>query len=87
MKGIFVRMVDRWDYISKTYQKYMIPAEWKVATYSEDMEEKVNCCQCGKEIKFGDSYSSQEIQTQMGFGYATCEKCHEEEMERCLKNE
>ena len=46
------------------------------------MSEIINCCQCGKEITFGDGYSSQEVHTLMGFGYMVCEECHKEEIKR-----
>lgn len=46
------------------------------------MSNKVNCAQCGREIKFGDSYTSKEIHTFSGFGYSVCEECYDKEWER-----
>ena len=46
------------------------------------MTKAINCCQCGKEITFGSTYSSQEVHTVMGFGYMVCNGCHEIEMKR-----
>ena len=86
-KGVFIRMMNRWDYKTHTYLKWAIPAEWKVVLTCEDMEEKVNCCQCGREVEFGNTYSSQEVQNDYGLGYATCEECHNKEMERRLSDE
>lgn len=46
------------------------------------MKEIVNCPHCGKELEYGNCYTSLEIHTEMGFGYGVCEKCYEEEWNR-----
>ena len=42
--------------------------------------------QCGKELKYGDTYTSLEIHTAMGFGYGVCEDCYEFEWKRREKD-
>ena len=51
------------------------------------MKEIVTCPHCGDLIEYGDSYTSLEFHTEMGFGYAVCESCYELELERKLKND
>ncbi len=49
--------------------------------YCDSMDEKVNCAQCGKEIKYGNGYVSIEIFSG-AFGHTVCEECHEKEWEK-----
>ena len=44
--------------------------------FEDDMNKEISCCQCGKKIKFGNSYTSRTIHTEVGFGYAECEDCY-----------
>ena len=80
-------VLQKWNTKKRKYEDYVIPDNWKVKLYSKDMNEKVNCTSCGKEIKFGDSYTSLEIHTDMGFGFAVCENCHNEEIKRKIMEE
>lgn len=76
-------MIGRWNYKTREYDPYEIPADWDVKMFSIDMEETVSCASCGKKIKYGDCYTSMEIHEQkFGFGYAVCDKCYEEESKR-----
>ena len=70
----------KWNYDKHKYEPYNVPDEWVCKTFSDDMTEIINCCQCGKEIIFGKSYVSQEVHAPMGFGYMVCENCHDVEM-------
>ena len=74
--------LQKWDYEQHKYLPYFVPTDWKISLFSQDMDELINCCQCGEEIKFGDTYTSNEIHTDLGLGYCVCEKCHEAEMIR-----
>lgn len=43
-----------------------------------DMEKVVNCAECGKPMKYGESFTSQRIYDSAGlFGYAVGRECHE----------
>lgn len=75
-------MMKRWNVYTKCYEDYEIPDDWKCLTYSSDMDEIVNCAQCGRRIMFGDSYTSLEVHTDLGFGYCVCEVCYYKEYER-----
>ena len=78
--------MKKWNHLKQEYEEYNVPEEWNVSLFESNMDNEVNCCQCGTKMKYGDSYSSQEVHSELGLGYATCEKCHEEEMKRRLKN-
>lgn len=75
-------ILQKWDYKEHNYKDYRVPDEWNVKTYGNGMEEIINCAQCGKKLKFGDSYTSLEVHTEMGFGYSVCEKCYQKEWYR-----
>lgn len=79
-------ILQKWNYKKHKYEDYEIPDEWNVKTYANGMEEIINCCQCGKKLKFGDSYTSLEVHTEMGFGYSVCEDCYEKEWKRREEN-
>ena len=70
---------NKWNYKRHKYNDYIIPDGWNCKTYSPDMEETINCASCGKQLKFGDSYTSLEIHNNMGFGYAVCQRCNDNE--------
>lgn len=71
----------RWDYKTSSYLPHLMPAG-NYKTYGEDMDEVVNCAQCGKTLLYGKAYVSMEVHTDMGFGYAVCGSCYDGEMYR-----
>lgn len=77
-----IRFLKKWNYERHDYEDYLIPGDWKVSMYEEDMNTPVNCAHCGKLLPFGDCYTSQEIHNAMGMGYAVCENCYDEEVKR-----
>ncbi len=79
--------LNKWNYQKHQYEPYNIPDNWNCTTYCDDMDEIVNCPHCGKKIKYGDSYTSLEIHTDIGFGYAVCEKCYDLEVFKKIRKE
>ena len=81
---IYCYVIQKWDYNSHSYFSIPIISRepLNIKTYSEDMNEIVNCCQCLKKIRYGDTYTSKEIHTDLGFGFAVCEDCYKEEWKR-----
>ena len=77
--------LNKWNYDIHDYEPYEVPDDWNCKTYSADMEEVVNCPQCGKKILFGYGYTSMEIHTTFGMGYSVCEQCYEKEWNRRKK--
>lgn len=76
--------LNRWNYETQEYDPYGVPDDWNVKSYSDDMDEIVNCPHCGRKVTFGSCYTSKEIHTAGGFGYAVCESCYN--IERALEN-
>ena len=74
--------LNRWNYDKQIYEPYDVPDNWNVKSYSNDMNEIVNCPHCGKEVTYGSCYTSREIHTPHGFGYGVCEKCYDAERTR-----
>lgn len=74
--------MQKWSFEYHKYEPYSVPKEWSVRMFSDDMEEEVNCADCGKVIRYGESYVSTVIHTYMGFGYAVCGECYGKEWER-----
>lgn len=77
-------MIDllKWNYETHEYDPYQVPDDWVLGLYSTDMELPINCAQCGKGMTYGVGYTSKEVHTPVGFGYAVCEQCYEKEVER-----
>lgn len=79
--------LEKWDYETRSYHKYSVPAEWKVSTCCADMSQIINCAGCGKELPYGETFTSLEIHTKMGIGYGICKECYEKEWERRKRGE
>ena len=75
-------VVGKWNYEKRAYEPYIIPDEWYTPRYCENMKEIVNCVACGREVEFGECYTSKEIHDGIGVGYCVCEECHQKEKER-----
>lgn len=80
-----VKILQKWDCENQAYEPYEVPDDWNVKSYSEDMDEIVNCPHCGRKVTFGSCCTSKEIHTQYGFGYAVCGECYD--MERLKEEE
>ena len=67
--------LNRWNYETQEYDPYGVPDDWNVKSYSDDMDEIVNCPHCGKEVTFGSCYT-------------VCENCYniEREIEKRWRN-
>lgn len=76
------KKVNKWIPSEYRYVEIELPAEWNVIVSSDDMEVMANCAQCGKLMTFGECYTSLELHTNEGWGYAVCEDCYTEEIER-----
>jgi hypothetical protein len=40
------------------------------------MDEPCNCALCGREMTYGEGYTSLQVHTPTGFGYTVCKDCH-----------
>lgn len=78
--------MQKWNYKTNEYEPYSVPEDW-YCPLCEDMDEnnmgkKVNCANCGKEMRFSDVCESKEIQTLRGSEYGVCKECHDKEWPR-----
>ena len=81
-----MKSIPRFSYKKHKYCMVIIPNEWHVSLYEDDMDNIVNCANCGKELRYGNGFTSQEYhEQQFGFGYIVCEDCHNAELKRRLE--
>lgn len=71
--------VQKWDFINHVYEPYDIPDHYHTPLYTNDMDEVINCAECGTKLKYGDCYTSVQIHDAMGFGYPVCGECYQKE--------
>lgn len=74
--------LKKWSTSSHQYIQQEIPDEWNCKMYSNNMKEIVNCPHCGKELEFGQTFTSLEFHNFLGLGYGVCKSCYEKEWER-----
>lgn len=74
-----------WNFEKQDYEPYTVPKAWIVKTFSIDMDAVINCASCGRELKYGRSYTSRKIHTKGGFGFMVCKDCYDEEWKEELE--
>lgn len=70
----------KWNFEQHRYEPFDSPAE-VLKVYSDDMDERCDCANCGKIMTYGDGYTSRAVHTSAGFGYPVCSECYEVECE------
>jgi hypothetical protein len=73
--------VQKWNPRTHEYEAYTVPKDWKIVLYTEDMDTPINCVQCGKDMKYGNGYTSKQVHTEIGLGYPVCGDCYQKELE------
>lgn len=76
------QFIHLWDYKTHSFHQYGVPNEWKISICCADMSQIVNCAGCGKELPYGETYTSLERHSFKGFGYGVCNECYEKEWKR-----
>lgn len=71
--------MKRFNPIRRQYEEYNLPIDWYCPLVTDNMDLTVNCPGCGKEIKFGDGYTSRQFVSEGGFGYTVCGSCYRDE--------
>ena len=80
--------MKKWNYQTHQYDDYSMPEDWKVSMYETDMDKQINCAECGKPMKYGESFISQRIYDDAGlFGYAVCWDCNESGLKERVEHE
>ena len=80
------KTLKKWNYVTRTYDDYVIPAEWRceILSYpdviSGNLNYNVNCPHCGELVNLADTYASLEFHSEYGFGYPVCMKCYRKEV-------
>lgn len=77
----------RWDPFLHRYFDYEPPVKnGNYTQWDDDMDMIIHCPQCGKQLRFGDGYTSKEIYegTLKMFAFSVCTDCYNEELERWL---
>lgn len=77
-------MVQKWNPVARQYEAYTPPAGY-ITLHETDMDKPINCARCGKQITFGEGYSSLQIHNGMGVGYSVCESCYDAELKEELR--
>lgn len=68
----------RWNEDEENYHVFSVPD--RASTYEADLDTKVSCANCGKEIEFGKGFTSRNIHNGAGLGYAVCTACYWDEL-------
>ena len=73
--------VRKWNFFTHSYgDPEQLPAEWHTPMVADRMDEIINCACCGKEVAFGDCFTSRKIFGVNGiFGFPVCGDCYEKE--------
>lgn len=85
-REVFEMKARKFNFKTRRYTEYELPQFAKM--YTPNMNEFIPCAQCGKRIRYGDSYTSLQIHNEMGLAYPVCHECYDKEWkERSEANE
>jgi hypothetical protein len=79
-------IIQKWNEKIKDYEDYEIPDNWHTPLISDNMDEIINCVNCGDKIKFGNGYTSQRYHNKNGIGYYECEECYFDYLPKYVKS-
>jgi len=70
----------KWDFKTREYEPYIPDPSWNIKLISDDMEELIDCANCGTHVIYGRTYTSRAIHTSIGLGYPVCGACYDKEL-------
>ena len=76
----------KYDWDTDQDEMIEIPDGWSCPLEPKSFDTAINCAQCGKPIRYGNSYTSLELETKGGESYWVCWPCHKREIERRQKS-
>ena len=79
-------VIRKWNENKKDYDDVTIPDEWKTPIFSNNMDETVNCVNCGREMRFGEGFTSKRYHNRTGAAYSECQKCFYEYLPTYFKS-
>lgn len=71
--------MEKYNFRTKKYESYNIPIDWRTPLVCEDLNEKINCANCGRKTIYGSTYTSLKIHNGFGLGYPVCHYCYQKE--------
>lgn len=74
--------ISKWNWRAHAYEPYQPNEDWNVVLYSDNMDLAINCTACGKNMTYGQGFTSRELHNSLGLGYPVCETDYEEERAR-----
>lgn len=74
-------MLQKWDFNKLEYLPFEVPDDRDVALYVPVMETPIDCTNCGKQMTYGESFTSRTIHNFIGLGYPICSECYNVEWE------
>lgn len=74
--------LGRWNYSTHEYDPYMPDPSWNIVLFTDNMDEPINCTNCGRDMVFGEGYTSHELHNHVGLGFPVCEACYKDETKR-----
>lgn len=79
--------LQKYSRVDHQYHNYYVPDSMNIPLYTTNLDEIINCCQCMKEMRFKDGYTSLEVHNDYGLGYSVCPECYQEEWKRRYEDE
>ena len=79
-------VIRKWNENKRDYDDVTIPDEWKTPLFCMNMDETVNCVNCGREMKFGEGFTSKRYHNKSGAAYSECKKCFDEYLPTYFKS-
>ena len=73
-------MMRRWDPGACAYQPWTEPADRMPVLSCDDGDADIWCARCHRSVQYGATYTSLQIHSSGGFGYAVCPECHDAEI-------
>lgn len=70
-------MAEKFDFETEKYEPYTLPD--KASLYEQDLDEVIECASCGRNVVYGDCFTSDAIHNKRGLGYMICPECYEKE--------
>lgn len=73
--------VKKYNKERKVFERVEIPDDWKCVTFKELLNTTINCANCGKIVKYADTYISREIFKGNidSCGCSVCKECFRKE--------
>lgn len=70
-------MAEKFNFETGKYEPYTLSD--KASLYEQDLDEVIECASCGRDVVYGDCFTSITIHGERGLGYMVCPECYERE--------